>query len=39
MKSSKVKARFARVFVKLGLRDRPQAVLLAHDGGLVRPHR
>jgi DNA-binding NarL/FixJ family response regulator len=34
-----VKTRVTRVFTKLGRGDRAQAVVLARETGLVRPHR
>ncbi len=32
-----VKAHLGRVLARLGVRDRVQAVVAAHEGGLVRP--
>ncbi|WP_435769581.1 response regulator [Nocardioides sp. SYSU DS0651] len=34
-----VKSHVGRIFTKLGLRDRPAAIVYAYDHGLVSPHR
>ena len=34
-----VKSHIGRIFTKLGLRDRPAAIVYAYDHGLVRPGR
>lgn len=34
-----VKSHVGRIFTKLGLRDRPAAIVFAYDQGLVSPHR
>lgn len=34
-----VKSHVGRIFTKLGLRDRPAAIVYAYDNGLVRPSR
>jgi DNA-binding NarL/FixJ family response regulator len=35
--STTIKTHVARVLIKLGLRDRVQAVVLAYESGVLRP--
>jgi DNA-binding NarL/FixJ family response regulator len=39
LSATTVKTHVARIFAKLGLRDRVQATVLAYETGLVRPGR